>query len=155
MCPTPPPLKKLVSKCPDRPTLVFAGFARAASLASHCTPQEHTHTFACTHARTHTGNREVTVPVPLTCYSRPGQVASCSHSGECIHPLGGSQTKLRFLALPGSSIWPWLPLGAQAAKGQIPRGEQFARLVLRLDNGAAFLKHLMVHYQENARDWGI
>ena len=72
--------------------------------------QTNTHTHTCTH--THTGNREVTVQVTLTCYSRPGQVASCSHSNKGIHPLGGSQTELRFPAMPGSSIWPRLPLGA-------------------------------------------
>ena len=45
-----------------------------------------------------TGNKEVTVQVTLACCSRPGQVASCSHSSVVIHPLGGSKTKLRFLA---------------------------------------------------------
>ena len=69
-----------------------------------------------THTHTHTGNREVTVQVTLACYSRPGQVASCSHSSVGIHPLGGIKTKLRFLALPGSSIWPRLPLGAGLPK---------------------------------------
>ena len=106
------------------------------------------HTRAHTHTHTHTGNREVTVQVTLACYSRPGQVASCSHSNVGIHPLGGRQTKLRFLALPGSSIWPRLPLGAELRKEiRVPHGRQFARLILRLDNGIALLEHLMVHHQ--------
>ena len=78
---------------------------------------------------THTGNKEVTVQVTLACYSRPGQVARCSHSSVVIHPWGGSKTKLRFVALPGSSIWPRLPLGAGLRKdvGSLCGG-QFARL---------------------------
>ena len=91
--------------------------------------------------QTHTGNCGVTVQVPLACYFRPGHMASCAHSDESVHPLGGSQAKLRFLALPGSSIWPRFPLGTELRKDRLSRGGQFARWVLRLNNGTAFLEH--------------
>ena len=106
-------------------------------------------THSLTH--THTGNCEVTVQVPLACYFRPGHKASCAHSDKSVHPLGGSQAKLRFLASPGSNIWPRFPLGTELRNVGLSRGGQFARWVLRLNNGTAFLEHLMVHHQKNAK----
>ena len=65
-------------------------------------------------------------------------MASYSHSCVSIHPLGGSKTKLRLLALPGGSIWPRFPLGAGLREDIGPSREgQFSRLILRLDNGTA------------------
>ena len=90
-------------------------------------------------------------PATLDLAKRPHALTS----NKSIHPLGGSRTKLRFLALPGSNIRPWLPLEANLRSDLPSRGGELARWVLRLNNRAAFLKHLVVHHQQNAGDWGI
>ena len=82
-------------------------------------------------------------PATLDLAKRPHALIS----NKSIHPLSGSQTKLRFLALPGSNIRPWLPLGANLRSDLPSRGGELARWVLRLNNRAAFLKHLVVHHQ--------
>ena len=116
----------------------------------------HTHTharaLAHTHTCTHTGNWEVTVQVPLACYSRPGHKASCAHSDKSVHPLGASQAKLRFLALPGSNIWPRFPLGTELRNVRLSRGGQFARWVhTRFPLGTHTPTHPRTHARTHAR----
>ena len=76
-------------------------------------------------------------------------------SKRMIHPLGGCQTQLRFLALPLDCVRPRLFMGTHCFRGEIQWracGFQLPGVISYLHTGTALLKHLVARDQQNAGD---